>query len=123
MKIVYELSYFNLIPVNTTNTISTVASLKKELEDVKNFAIMKLYQFKMASKICKEPEKNQDVIKNIFDLNVIKLEDIYLKIIKDKENKYYVQFYDDNVEDATFEVNLKKEDFKIRTNKKIKIFS
>ena len=59
----------------------------------------------------------------MFSLEVIKLEEVSLKIIKEKE-EVFVQFYDDDIIDKKFKINIdiQKEDLKIRFNKKIRIF-
>ena len=59
----------------------------------------------------------------MFSLEVIKLEEVSLKIIKEKE-EVFVQFYDDDIIDKKFKINIdiQKNDLKIRFNKKIRIF-
>ena len=62
-------------------------------------------------------------MKNIFDLKIINLEDIYLEL-KKKDNEYIIKFYDEK-ETLEKEIKLKlefnKKD-KIKLNKKIKLF-
>ena len=62
----------------------------------------------------------------IFRVRVISLEDLYIKIIKEKE-KYYIQLFDENIFEEKIEVeNLKymdKKDLEIKLNKKVNIFN
>ena len=62
-------------------------------------------------------------LKNMFSLEAIRLEDVSLKLIKE-QNEVFVQFYDDNIIDKKFKINIEssKEDMKIRFNKKIRVF-
>ena len=59
----------------------------------------------------------------MFSLEVIKLEDVSLKLIKEKD-EIFIQFYDDDIIDKKFRINidLKKDDLKIKFNKKVRLF-
>ena len=122
IKIIYELRYYNLIPLSNTKNIGTISKLKKQLSTIEEDAINKMYELKIINEICKEPNLNNKIIKNIFSTSIIRLEDIRIKVIKGKDEKYYLQFLDDDIEDSVFETNIKKEDLKAKLNKKIKLF-
>ena len=55
-------------------------------------------------------------------LHIISLEDIYAKIVIEKDG-IYIQFYDENIADEKFNLDFdwKKEGLKIKLNKKIKV--
>ena len=78
----------------------------------------------MITEVSKNKEINQKILQYIFSLNIISMEDIYYKIIKGKDEKYFIQFFDDNVEDERMQLNMEidKKDLKIKLNKKIKLF-
>ena len=122
IKMLYEIRYFNLIPIDTTKTLSDIGKIKKELREIRRIALEKAIEFKILNEIATNQDLSYKILDNIFFLNIIKLEDIKLKFSKDKEEKYYIQFYDDNTEDKRFEINVKIEDLKIKLNKKIKLF-
>ena len=123
MRVLYELRYFNLIPISESKNIEKVAKLKKMLKETKQKAISKSCKLKVINEVCKDKQLNEEVLEYIFSLNIIRIEDINIKIVKDKENRTYLQFYDDNIEDERFELDfeLKKEDLKTRFNKKMKV--
>ena len=121
-RILYELRYLNLIPVSESKNIGQIVRLRKNLDDAENELFLKMEKLKMINTICKDEEKNKEVLRNVFSLNIIQLADLYAKITKDKDDKYYIQFYDDNIEDKKMEININKKDLKIRLNKKIKVF-
>ena len=124
MKIFYEIRYFSLIPIDLNKNLSQIPRLKKSLDIVKKEAIEKAYELKVINQVSsKNLELNEEIIKLIFSLDIIKLEDIYAKIQIQKDG-IYVQFYDENIEDEKINLNYdwKKEGLKIKLNKKVKIF-
>lgn len=122
-RIIYEIRYFNLLPIDEKTKIGETAKLNKMLTTTKADVIAKAYELKSLNDIYKDKTKNINILKYIFNLKIIKLEDIGFKIIKDKDD-YYIQFYDDDVTDekVKLDIEIKKEDLKIRINKKIKLF-
>ena len=57
---------------------------------------------------------------------MLSLEDIYIKLIKEKD-KVYVQLFDDDIFEEKLELkdfgNINKKDLEIKVNKKIKVFN
>ena len=80
---------------------------------------------KVTEQFAKKDEIHYELMKNIFDIRVISLEDLYIKVIKEKE-KYYIQLFDENIFEEKIEIqdseNITKKDLEIRLNKKVKIF-
>ena len=122
-KVLYELRYFNLIPINKKTTIGNVSRLKKMIMTTQSDAVKKAYELKALNDIFKDKSKNINILKHIFNLRIIKLEDIGFKILKEKDG-CYIQFFDDKVLDERIKLDtqINKSDLKIRFNKKIKIF-
>lgn len=122
-RIIYELRYFNLIPIDGKTKIGEVTKLNKMMTTTKTDAIAKAYDLKSLNDIYKDKTKNINILKYIFNLKIIKLEDVGLKIIKEKDD-YFIQFFDDDVldEKIKLDIEIKKEDLKIRFNKKIRLF-
>lgn len=122
-RIIYEIRYFNLIPIDRNTRIKDITSLKKMLTTTQNDAIAKAYELKSLKELYKDRTQNIKVLKHIFDLKIIKLEDVGYKILKEKDD-YYIQFFDDDVIDEKIKLDtqINKKDLKIRLNKKIKLF-
>ena len=94
-------------------------------EDTFTKLIKKADSFKIINIFSSSEKLNYEIIKNIFDTRVINLEDLFIKIIQEKD-KLYVQLYDENIFENKIEINtedminIKKIDMKL--NKKIKLF-
>ena len=67
-----------------------------------------------------------EILKNIFSLRIMELEELYMKITKEKD-KFYLQLFDENIFEEKIELlemqSLDKKDLDIKLNKKIKIFN
>ena len=74
----------------------------------------------MIISISKKEEIDDEILKNIFNIRAISLEEIYIKLIKEKD-KYYIQFFDDDVFEEKIEIkemgNINKKDLEIKFNK------
>ena len=125
IKSIYELRYYNLLPYTQNKNICQVKEIQKELEELKHQLLKKAYEMKVTEQFAKNDEIHYELIKNIFDIRVINLEDLYIKVIKEKE-KYYIQLFDENIFEEKIEIkdseNITKKDLEIRLNKKVKIF-
>ena len=124
MRILYEIRYFNLIPVDVEKNVGQISRLKRTFTNVKDEAIIRAYDLRIIAEISKDSRINEKILEHIFSLNIIRLEDLYIKIVKDKEEKYFIQFFDEDAEDERFLIDfeLKEEELKIKTNKKVKLF-
>ena len=115
INLIYEFRYYMLIPKK--NNI--------EFEEVIKEIIDKAIDLKAIIKISENKEIEYNIIKNIFEVRVIKIENIEMKITKEKE-KYYLQIFDEKMFEEKIEIleknKIKKEDLLIKANKKIKIF-
>ena len=122
-KILYEIRYFNLIPISITQNVGQISKLNKMFMDMETEAISKAYELKAFNEICKDRSLNANILKYIFSLDIIKMEDITLKLVNEKDG-IYVQFFDDDIVDKKMKLDfdLEKEDLRIRFNKKIKLF-
>lgn len=115
LKVIYEMRYFNMIHVNEKKNISQISVLSKINTITKNEILNKALQLKLINGIFKNEDMNIEYLKNIFSLKIISLEDIHFKIIKEDDD-YYVQFYDEDVIDEKFKLNLKEEGIKNENN-------
>lgn len=119
-KMIYNFRYYLLLPYDYENTIQKIEKLKKHITEVRSLLIDKAIDLKVIQRISKDKETNYKVLKNIFDVRIIKLEDAYLKITKEKD-KYFVQIFDENIFEEKIEIS-KPKDLEIKLNKKVPIW-
>lgn len=119
----YELRYYNFIPYNNKELIKDIEGIKEYLEKPKEILIKKLYDNKIINTISTSEKNDIKIIKNIFDLKIIDMEKIYIKIRK-KDDKYIISTYDEKETlEKEFDIDLKfNAKDKIKLNKKIKLF-
>ena len=124
LKIIYEFRYFCLIPISEEKNMKNCTKLWRLEKIVIKEILRKANEFKLINEIFKEVNENIEVLKNMFSLQIISLEDIFFKVFKENDS-FYIQFFDENIIDERFKINLEvnKEDFKIKLGKKIKLFS
>ena len=121
---IYELRYYNFLPYTKELIIKDVKNFADDINIAKENIIKKLYDKKVINTISTNEKNDIEIIKNIFDLKIINLEDIYLQIRK-KENTFFIKIYDEKETlETQIELNLEfnKKD-KIKLNKKIKLFN
>lgn len=119
----YELRYYNLLPYDNEIQVKDVEEVTTYLEAIKEKNIKKLYDNKIINTLSTNEKNDIEIVKELFNLRIISLEDIYLQI-KKHDNKYLVQIYDEkSTLEKEIELNLKfnKKD-RIKLNKKIKLF-
>lgn len=120
---VYELRYYNFLPYSNYKEIKDLDFIQEELERTKEILIRKLYEQKIINTISTNLENDIKIVKKIFDLKIINMENIYVQLKKNK-SKYVIIFYDEkDTKDREYEMELEfnKKD-KIKLNKKIKLF-
>lgn len=80
----------------------------------------------MIDSFSKQEEIDYQILRNIFNVRVINLENLYIKILKEKNN-YYIQLFDEEVFEEKIRMesldDIDKKDWLVKWNKKIKIFN
>lgn len=126
MKLIYEFRYYCLLPFDGEKTIGQIEEISKEIKEVEILLIEKANELKVIDSFSKNKNLNYEIIRNIFYVRVINLEDLYMKFIKEKE-KYYIQLFDENIFEEKIEIEnigeLNKKDLFFKINKKVKIFN
>ena len=120
---IYDLRYYSFLPYNNEKNIRNVEKLQEHLNYAKELLIKKLYNNKVINTLSSNEKNDIEIVKKIFDLKIINLEDIYLQIRK-KDNEYNIKFYDEKETLETEEIiklDFNKKD-KIKLNRKIKLF-
>lgn len=126
LKLIYEFRYYCLLPFNKEKEIRQIKELYEPLQEIGEQLIQKAHELKIIDVFSKNKNIDYQILKNIFYVRVINLENLYLKIVKEKDN-YYIQLFDEDVFEEKIEIedmnNLNKKDLEIKVNKKIKIFN
>ena len=115
-KIIYDFRYYCLLQYNVSKKINEVTELQEQLDEVAKMIIDKAIEYKVMEKISYNNDTNFEILKNIFNVRIIKLEDAYLKITKEKD-KYFLQIFDENIFEEKVEIQKPKE-LEIKLNKK-----
>lgn len=121
---IYELRYYCFLPYTEEKTIEDIKNLRNGLQIAKEKLIKKLYDYKLINTISTNAQNDIEIIKNIFSLRMINLEDAYLKV-KKKDKQYIIQIYDEKEtleKEIEMELDFNKKD-KIKLNRKIKLFN
>lgn len=126
MKLIYEFRYYCLLPFSEKKSIGEIEEIKTEIKKVEMLLLKKAHEIKLIDVFSKEIEIDYQILKNIFYVRVINLEDLYIKFMKEKDG-YYVQLFDENVFEEKIKMegieNLNKKDLTFKMNKKVKIFN
>ncbi len=126
MKLIYEFRYYCLLPVNDRKTIMEIEEIEDKIEQVQRLLIEKAHEIKLIDIFSKEKRIDYQILKNIFYVRVINLEDLYIKLIKEKDG-FYIQLFDDNVFEEKIGIGsmeeINKKDLLLNGNRKVKIFN
>ena len=100
---------------------------EKEIHEIVNFSEIENYVITNACKmkainiISLDIQENYEVINSILETEIIKLEKIYIKLIKKSEYETLLEVYDEENKDTTIGFETIK-DLKVIENKKFKLF-
>ena len=126
MKLIYEFRYYCLLPFNDNGTISQREEIKNQIKEVEMLLLEKAHTLKLIDVFAKERKRDYQILKNIFHVRVINLEDIYIKVMKEKDGNYYIQLFDEEAFEEKIQLedieSLDKNDILFKLNKKVKIF-
>ncbi len=126
VKLIYEFRYYCLIPLTENKSISEVKEIFQDIKEIQMLLLKKAHELKIIDILSNDYRIDYQILKNIFNIRVINLEDLYIKLTKEKE-KYYLQLFDENIFEEKIELknlgNLNKKDLTFKINKKIKIFN
>ncbi|MCI8383509.1 MAG: hypothetical protein HFJ33_01295 [Clostridia bacterium] len=126
MKMIYEFRYYCLLPFCQEKSMSQVEEIEQQIQEVEMRLIKKAQEFKLMNVFSNETEIDYQILKSIFRIRVINLENLYIKVIKEKEN-YFVQIFDEDIFEEKIEMEIRgnenKKELLFKLNKKIKIFN
>lgn len=119
MELVYLLRYYNFIPYLNNVYIKDITELKGMINHTEEILIDKLREKKMLNKFSNNEKFDEKLIKKVFKMRLINLENIYLEF--QKGEKIRIMLYDVETIEKGFEI--KNSNIKIlKNNKKIKMF-
>ena len=116
-KIIDDFRYYEMLPYNESVLIKEITELQKLLEKTEKLILDKAIELKIFEKVSEDENTNYIILKNIFKTRIIKLEEAYLKITKEKD-QYFVQIFDENIFEEKVKIQ-KPKDLNIKLNKKI----
>lgn len=126
LDIIYNFRYYNLLPYNKEINIYEVDEIKKEIKEIQKKIILKANELKVIVQVSKNENINYEILKNIFQVRTLTLEDLNFKLIKEKEGDF-AQFFDENTSENKIKLanieNMTKKDLEVKLNKKIKVFN
>lgn len=124
IKIMCQIRYINLMPVNGKICIKDIMELKQDINKIKKSFYMKANELNLINNISENNKLNMSVLEHIFGSKIISLDQVSIKIVKSK-SEYFIQFYDEGVRDETFKIDkeIKSEDIKIKLNKEVRLFN
>lgn len=120
IDLIYEYRYYLMIPYNYDNLIYQEERLTKYIKEISEKILDKAIELKVIEKISDDKDTNYNILRNIFNIKVINLEDVFIKITKEK-NEYFLQILDESITEEKFEIE-KPKDLQIKLNKKISIW-
>ena len=124
IKLIYQFRYYSLLPYEVNRNICEVNEILEKIKEVEKLLIKKIIENKVVISFSQNENINYEIVKNIFKVRIIYLEDLSIKIMKEKEG-FFIQLFDDKAFEKKINLdieNLDKKMLKIRLNKKVKIF-
>ncbi len=123
---IYEYRYYCMLPFDINHTIWQMKPIEKEVEKVAKTLIKKAHELKVINSLAKDEELDYMLLKNIFTTRIINLEEVNIKLNKEKD-KYFLQLFDDNAVEEKVEINtqgaIDKKVLEIKLNRKTKVFN
>ncbi len=119
-KIIYDLRYYEMLQYDKEVMIKDKEELSKEIQKLEEKTVIKSINLNVLEKISNDDKTNYEIFKNIFKIRIIKLEDSYLQITKEKD-KYFIQIFDENIFEEKVEI-LEPKELEIKPNKKVAIW-
>lgn len=125
IQLMYEFRYYCIMPYYEDICVNQVKQLSSRIENIQKELIIKAGKLKVINVFSKREDLNYAMLKNIFNVRVINLEELNIKITKEKD-KFFVQLFDENAFEEKNEIigieDIRNKDLELRYNKKVKIF-
>ena len=116
-KWIYKLRYYRYIPINEEQKIKDLEELNDDFKEIVKLIIIKAQSFKLWDNFTEDSNLTYQILKEIFNTKIIKLENINIQCRY--ENKVlYVEYYDDSIIDNTIKFDVNS----VKIKKKFKLF-
>ncbi len=124
LELLYEFRYYNLIPITSEELLKDNEELKEDIDSMRQFLIDKAIDERIINPVNSNKYINNEILKNIFSLRIIKLENAEVNVQKIPEG-IRANYLDGDVEETSKDIVISKDigKYKIKEKKKIKIFS
>lgn len=112
-----------MLPYDQEHNILETKELTEEIEKLGKKLLQQAHKMKVIQKLSKQEEIDYELLKGIFNMRSINLEEIQIKLAKEKD-KFFIQIFDgESFEEKTeMQKTFSKKDLEIRFNKKVKVF-
>lgn len=117
IDLMYILRYYEFLPYFNEIYIRDIEELKGAINNTEDVLIDKLMELKIVNRFSNNKELDKEIIKKIFSIRMVNLENINIEFVDDNE----VIFYD--VETIEKKFIIENEGTKLKYNKKIKLFA
>lgn len=125
LKLIYEFRYYTMLPYDYEKSIRQVNELQETIENIEKVLLKKAHDMKIVEKFSKREDVDYELLKYIFSTRIINLEEIYIKLKKEKD-KYFIHIFDGESVEDKIQIQdpdkIKKRDLYIILNKKVKVF-
>lgn len=127
INLMYEMRYYNFIPYSKDMAIKDISKFTVSFNNLITLLLKKMYRLKIINTLSTNEKNDIIITKNIFNLKLISLEDVYLELFKEGKdtNQYTLNIFDDKdtLEDKVMieELEFRKKD-KIKLKRKVKLF-
>jgi len=117
VKLIYMVRYYGLIYANKSKRVKDLINLNKIQKQI----ITEACKRKAITIFSKNIKENYEIVKNIFEIDIIELEKIYFKFVAIQE-KILLEIYDEGNLYKTVEL-VEIEELYVKFNKKIKVIN
>lgn len=124
INLVYEMRYYNFLPINKEKRIKDTKELDVDLNYIKKKLVSKLYYNKILDVFSKDYDKNYFILKHIFDTKTINITKLDVKLHYENK-KLFIEYYDENVLEKKLNISFNNDDLielTKRTDRKLKMF-
>ena len=124
LELLYEFRYYNLIPITRSQLLKDNEELKEDIDNMREFLITKAIDERLINSVNSNNYINDEILKNIFSLRIITLENVEVNIQHIQEG-IRVNYLDGDVEETSKDIAIPENigKYKVKEKKKIKIFS
>ena len=122
IELIYKYRYYNLLIIKNNQCIYEQKELKKLLITTFKDIIDKAIEMKLIIKIFEDEKTNYEITTMLLLSKIICLQDINIKITKEKEG-IFLTIYDEQIKENKIKIdNITKEQINIKFNKITKLF-